>query len=439
MLTEKIPPHDTIAEEATIGSLLIDDSAFDRLNLSPEDFYNEHLQVLYRVCIELVSRSTSINQITVATELQRQSKLEFCGGTAFLSHLISVVPTSLDVEHYAQIVKTTAMARRMVSVGERISQLGYSNPADIPEALNKADQFLVDLRKQGVASPIILPSERVNKLFERYAELHSKEMVMALRTGLNDLDRLLGGGFYNGDVIVVGGRTSMGKTTFINSLAHSIGAYGNVLFCSAEMNADAISDRDVAQRVGVPINRIRLGNYDTSLFDSIIEALGQIESSNVILYDETPMTTDKIMQASVAVQVRFGLKMVIIDYLGMLDDEYGRNQYERMGYMSRKLKHMARKLDVPVIVVHQLNRALEQREDKRPQLFDLRDSGVIEQDTDVVIFLYRDSYYAKTDEDANNMVTELIVAKQRQGDTGIVRTVYDKAHQRYLPYTDITY
>jgi replicative DNA helicase len=436
MQIERLPPHDIAAEEAVLGSLLIDGEAIDDITMSSDDFYHVPLRELFAGCMILKSRNVKIDQITLSQEMDRQGKLASIGGVSYLSHLTENVPTSLDIAEYAEIVSRLSVARRMIAVGEQIRHIGFSSPPDSSEALNQADQLLLEIRKHGVASPLINPKDRSKALLDRYHELHTNEMVKAIRTGIYDLDKLLGGGFYNGDVVVVGGRASMGKTTFVNSLAHAVGRTGNVLFASAEMNSDAISDRDVAMVVGVPISRIRLGNYDPTLFTNISKAIGDISESNVWIYDDIPMTTDKILQAGIAMQLRFGLKMLIVDYLGMLDDDYGKNQYERVGYMSRKIKQIARKLNVPIILVHQLNRAPDMREDKRPQLSDLRDSGSIEQDADLVLFLYRDSYYLKLQgAETVDMTTEIIVAKNRQGDTGIVRTVYDKVHQAYKPYS----
>jgi len=196
------------------------------------------------------------------------------------------------------------------------------------------------------------------------------------------------------------------------------------------MNSDSISDREVAQSAGIPTNRIRLGAYDAETFAKIVDAVGEIANKKVFIFDEIPMTTDKILQAALTMQLRHGLGAIVIDYLGILGDDYGRSSYERVSYMSRKIKEIARKLNVPVIIAHQLNRELEKRDDKRPHLFDLRDSGSIEQDADIVLFLYRDSYYDQEKEKEG--ITEIIIAKQRQGDANrFVKVRYDKPTQKY--------
>jgi replicative DNA helicase len=432
MMTQenKIPLHDIAAEEALLGAVLLSDTAMNEISLLPTDFYHEPHMVIFQAMLNLVKSYTHIDEITLGDELDRMGKLELSGGSAYIASLLTLCPSPMDAPSYAEIIKRLSTCRQLIKVGKEIQQVGFSNPADTAKALSECDEKLINIRKGGVASPILSPKDRVEMLFERYAELHSKEMVMALNTGIYDLDRHLGGGFYNGDVVIVGARTGVGKTTFLSYLANQIAIYHNVLFCSAEMNADSISDREVAQSVGIPTNRIRLGNYDSVLFSNILNALGEISERKVYLYDEIPMTTDKILQAALNMQLRHGLGAVVIDYLGMLGDDFGRSSYERASYISRKVKELARKLDVPVIIAHQLNRELEKRDDKRPHLYDLRDSGSIEQDADVVLFLYRDSYYDETKEMEG--MTEIIIAKQRQGDANrIIKVRYDKKTQSY--------
>jgi replicative DNA helicase len=426
-----LPPHDIAAEEALLGAVLLSDSAIDEVSLHPSDFYHEPHMIIFKAMVELRKYGTGIDQITLSDELNRIGKLEFCGGVAILSHLVATCPSPLDAIYYAEIIKRNSIARQLIKVGLEIQQVGYDNPSDSSKALSECDDKLVSVRKMGIPSVIISPKERASRLFDRYVELENSEMAVAYHTGIPDLNKMLGGGFYKGDYVIVGARTSMGKTTFLRFIADSIALQGNVLLCSAEMDNDSLSDREVAQAIGVPINTIRLGKYGDELGKKILDAVSVMSEKNVYIYDDLPMTTDKILQSSIAMQLRHGLAAIVIDYLGMLDDEYGRNSYERVGYMSRKIKQIARRLNVPVIVAHQLNRELEKRDDKRPHLFDLRDSGAIEQDADIVLFLYRDSYYVPTQANQDD-ITEIIVAKQRQGDANLVVKVrYDKAHQQY--------
>lgn len=446
MIDNKLPPHDLEAEDATIGSLLIDGSAINNISLMPEDFYAEQDRWIYRACQSLTEREVSINQITVAQELAKDGKLEAVGGAAYLSHLISICPTSLDIVYYAEIVRRLAISRRLILAADGIAGIGYSANPDVSQALDRADEFLLDVRKHGVPSPVVTPRDRAELLSGRYARLYEAKQGMALKTGLYDLDNWLGGGLYNGDLTIIASRPSVGKTSLLQFIANCLSQTKNVLFCSGEMSVESISDRDVAGLIGEPIGAIRLGGYPDELYSKIVgQALGEISELKVYYYEDTPLTTAKVLQAGMAMKLRFGLGAVMVDYLGMLDDEYGRNAYERISYISRKLKQVARKLDVPFIIAHQLNRALEQRQDRRPQLFDLRESGRLEEDADVVLFLYREDYYYTKDEWVREFpggndhyqfypegIVEILIAKQRQGPANrIVKVLYNTKHQTY--------
>lgn len=429
MTENRLPPHNIDAEENVIGSLLIDGSLIHGLNLEPGDFYHEQLQFCYTAAQALAERGVSINLITLAQELNEQGKLEAAGGAAYLSHLIANCATSLDCSYYGDIVKRLATYRGMIATADRIAELGYSPGPDVTEALNSADEILLSLRKNGVASPIITPKQRASMMAERYGNLYTAEAGVALPTGLRDLDNQIGGGLYAGEMAIVGARPGMGKTTLAMNIANNVAADHIVLVCSAEMPVEGITDRDVASILGMTTNEIRRGGYDGETYYRITgEGLQAVIDRKLYFYHEAPLTTAKILQAGVNMQLRHGLDLIVIDYLGLLDDDYGNSQYERTGYVSRKLKQICMKLNVPVLVAHQLNRALETRPDKRPELHDLRDSGRIEEDADLVLFLYRDSYYQ---DDADD-VTEILIAKQRQGEGHrIVKVYYDRQHQQY--------
>lgn len=433
MTTDKLPPHDIKAEEAVIGSLLLG-GKLNGLALVPGDFYHEPLQILYTACSRLEGRGSSINQITLGQEVQAMGKLDQAGGVAYLSQLISVTPTHLDLPHYAEIVRRLALSRMMVGAGGQIATLGMEGRPDIAQAMDRADDLLLDIRRHGVSSSVVTPEDRARLLMDRYEMLFKSEGGTAIKTGLLELDYRLGGGFYRGDLTILGARPSMGKTTVMQNIANNIGKEGNVLFCSAEMGIEGVSDRDVAGVIGVPISDVRRGGYDEDTYARIVgEGLSHISDLNVFYYKDMPMTTAKIIQAALSMKLRHGLKAVFVDYLGILDDESRENQTQRLGYMARKLKMGARMVDVPFVVAHQLSRRVEERGDKRPQLYDLRESGQIEEHADAVLFLYRDSYYAEIgSEEAGSDVAEILLGKLRQGDAGRkVKVYYDRTHQKY--------
>ncbi len=438
MSTEKLPPHDIDAEEAVIGSLMLNGAIQSCNSLQSSDFYSERNRWIYDACLRLHERGVSINPITLANELS--DKLDECGGSAFLSHLVGVCPTSLDLSYYAEIVGRLSFYRKMIAISEQISVIGYQASSDVNQSVDKADELLLELRKKTSPSAIITPKEKGSLLHDRYTDLYLKEGDAAISTGLRDLDKILGGGFYPGELTILGARTGMGKTTLLQNFANAIARIKNVLIFSCEMGVESLGDRDVASIMGLPINTIRWGKYEKKLYDDILDAVGEISESNVYTYDKSPISTATIMQASLNMQLRYGLGAIVVDYLGLIDDEIGENRNITLGYMTKKLKQVARVLKVPIIVAHQLSRTLESRPDKRPMLSDLRESGHIEEDADVVVFLYRDSYYF--DKEAWKSVnagipypdgiTEVIIAKQRQGESNrTVRVKYDEAHQQF--------
>jgi replicative DNA helicase len=421
-ITQEIP-HSIEAEEAVNGSLLLGAELPDLL---PDDFHSEQNGYVFKACIDLNKKGVSINQITVGNQLKEMGKLDTVG-VSYLSHLLTVTPTHLDCEYYAEIVKRDSIRRQMIWLGDKISKL--SQNGDITESLTEADNLLLELRKKSNLNDIITPEDRIKMASDRYTMLYEKEGGAAISTGLRDLDRHLGGGLYP-ELYIVAARPSMGKTTFMQFISNSIADRGlTVAFISAEMDADGLMDRDIAAVVGVPTQEIRYGKYTDKVYTDILgKGLERIGQRKIYCLDSPPITTGKIAQFCFNVQSRHGLDAVFIDYLGLLDDSCRENQNIRLGQISRRLKALQMKLGVPVITAHQLNRGVEHREDKEPSLSDIRESGHIEEDADTVLMLFRDSYYT----DTTDLTTKIKIAKQRQGDAGlIVRVLYDKKNQTY--------
>lgn len=432
-LEDRFPPQNLEAEEAVLGSLLLEPDLIHSLMLGPEDFYHEVNAMIFKAMVELKAKGSGINQITVAQQLNDYDKLEDIGGAAFLSTLISNSPTPIDCHHYAEIVKKMSTFRLMIVAADKIAKDGYDASKSITDVLSSADKSLLELRKDAGTSNIISPDERVRILYDRYEKLYTLEKGVAISTGLLDLDWRLGGGLFPGDLLVIGARPGVGKTTMLECISNHVALNDNVLFCSGEMNIEGLSDRDVAGEIGIGVDEIRIGHYDEDVYQDIIDkGLPYLSKLKVYHLDASrtfQFNTANIYQAAYEMQVRHGLALVIIDYLGQLTDKYGNNNNDRLGFITRNLKQMALNLNVPVFCAHQLSRAVESREEKRPQLHDLRDSGNIEQDADVVLFLYRESYYGKED----NNITEILGAKVRQGKSGWrVKVLFDDKHGRYV-------
>jgi len=438
----RLPPNDNDAEEAVIGSLLIDGTTIFQIAdfLQPEDFYYEQNQWLYDACMSLYKRDEAINQITVAQELSRQQRLESCGGAAHLSYLISICPTSLDIEHYARIVYRLSVMRQMISAGDRIAAIGYESGPDVEDSLGRAESILFKLRRGQGARDLTHIRQVLDKYFE-VAPPPSEERperlpyVLSAFTGL---DEFLGG-FQRADLVIIAGRPSMGKTSLALNIARNAAVEYRacVALFSVEMARDSLVLRLLSSESGVNSRRVRFGQHTEEEERRVMEATGVLSESPIYV-DDTPMLRMAEMRSK-ALRLNYerGIDLVIIDYLQLMQGEgiRGENRVQEISYISRSLKALARELNAPVLAVSQLSRAVEWRASHEPQLSDLRESGSIEQDADVVMFIYREEYYIKEDEwkaqhgDEPDTpyprgVADIIVAKHRNGPTGRTRLYF---------------
>ncbi len=433
MSGEKLPPHDSDAEENVVGSLLIDGTAIYKIAtlLQPQDFYTERNSLIYEACRALYERrnEVAIDQITVAQELAHRGKLEVCGGAAYLSHLVSIVVTSLHIEHYAQIVYRLSLMRRLINAGSQIAAIGYEADPDADAALSRAENTLFRLRSGQDQQDLT----HIRQVLDRYFETPPPEVVGQAEpihhvlSGFSKLDEFLGG-FQRSDLIIVAGRPSMGKTSFALSLATNAAVEQGacVALFSLEMAREPLVLRMLASKSGVDSRRLRLGLHNEADEKRLMEAIG-ILSEAAIYIDDSPMLRVVEMRSK-ARRLGFerSIDLVIVDYLQLMQGE-GRDEVEKISNISRLLKALARELKVPVVAVSQLSRAVESRTSHKPQLSDLRGSGSIEQDADQVLFIYRDEYYYPTregwesqfpDKEYPQGIANIMIAKQRNGPTG---------------------
>ena len=432
---ERLPPHDIDAEEAVIGSLLIDGSAIYQIAtlLQPASFYSERNSQIYGACLSLYQRNEAINQITLAQELDRQGKLETCGGAAYLSHLISIVPTSLDIEHYGQIVYRLSVMRHLINAGNQIAAIGYAADPNVDTSLSRAEDILFRLRQGGGDQDLIPIRQVLDKYFEAVtpgpaAEAGRAEPVPYVLSGFTGLDEFLGG-FQHSDLIIVAGRPSMGKTSLALNIARnaSVEHGACVALFSMEMARESVVLRLLSSESGVNLRQVRLGLHTETEERRIMDATGILSEAPIYIDDSPQLRVIEMRSKARRLHYERGISLIIVDYLQLMQaDGRGENRVQEISYISRALKGIARELNVPVIAVSQLSRAVEWRASHRPQLSDLRESGSIEQDADVVMFIYRDElYYAsqKEWEDAHQGETypppaEIIIAKHRNGPTG---------------------
>ena len=437
--TDRLLPHSVEAEESVIGALLIDNEAFPKITgiVTAEDFYVTKNRWCFEACLALFDRSEAINQVTVAEDLVLRERLEEIGGTSYLAHLVRTVPTTIHVEHYAGIVQRTSIMRRLIRTADEIAAIGYEGDADADAALSKAEDMLYRVRTARSTRDFMHIREVLDQYMEETASLQASRDIhlSPIATGFPDLDKLLGGGLQRSDLAIIAARPSLGKSTLAFNIArHAAEQLARVAVFSLEMSAEQIGIRLVASEADVDSHRMRVGLLNNQEEQREHDAIGYL-SELPIYIDETPFQRIVEMRSKIIrLHNEEPIDLLIVDYIQLIAGSSGRseNRVMDMGEISRSLKSIARELDVPVLALSQLSRAPEQRLNHRPLLSDLRESGSIEQDADVVAFIYREDKYVTRDEWEKRRpsdpypvnVAELIVAKHRNGPTGSVHLYF---------------
>jgi len=452
MATAQLPPHDIDAEEAVNGSLLIDGKCVYQVAvlLRPDDFLSEANRWIYQAALSIYHRDEAIDQITISQELDRLGLLAKIGGAAYLNHLISIVPTSLDIEHYAQIVYRLSIMRQLISASDKIATLGYDADPDIGNTLNKAEDVLFRLRTERGRMDFVPIKSILDKYFEAPPppEEGLLQRLPQIYSGFHGLDALLGG-MQRSDLIVLAGRPSMGKTSLAMNIARNaaVDQGACVAIFSLEMSNESLVQRLLASEAEVNSKSIRLGQNTREEESAIMDAQGKLSSASIYI-DDSPMVRVVEMRSKARrLHYERPLDLIILDYLQLLQSESrSENRVQELSNITRSLKGLARELNVPLIAVSQLSRAVEGRATHIPQLSDLRESGAIEQDADIVIFIYRDEVYYKTEEDWERdhpnqdyprELADIIVAKHRNGPIGQVKVRFKTSLTKFenLSYT----
>ena len=416
------------AEEAVVGSLLIDGEAITTVSsfLKAQDFYREKNRWCYEACMALVNRREAINQVTVAHELGLEGRLEDIGGPSYLSHLVAMVPTSLHIEYYAQIVSRTYMMRQLIRAAEEIATIGYEGAADVDAALSRAESLLFRIRSGQGTRDFVHLREVLDQYMEDSATIQGPlgRGIAPIHTGFNDIDELLGG-LQRSDMIILAARPSVGKSSLALNIARNAASNGAVVgIFSLEMGRDQLALRLMATESRVNTHRLRLGLVSEAEERRVLDAIGFL-SDLPIYIDDTPLQGVVEMRGKAhRLQMERGLDLVILDYLQLMSGPaHMNNRVQEVSEISRSLKGLARDLDVPLLAVSQLSRAVESRPTRRPILSDLRESGSIEQDADVVAFIHReDRVYEESEWETRfpdrpypKNLAEFIVAKHRHG------------------------
>ena len=451
MYAEKLLPHDLEAEEAVVGSVLIDGDCFSRVApyIKADDFYRERNQLCFAACEALFQRNEAIDQVTLARELSRSSQLETVGGMAYLSHLISVTPTSVHSEHYANVVARTATMRKLIDVASRISTLGYQDTDDIDATLRQAEDALFTVR--GTESQRgFMP---LRQIYDQYLEDQAAfadvltDKSGPVMTGYSELDELLGG-IQRSDLVILGARPSLGKSALaLNASVNAAKNGSTVGVFSLEMSRAQLAMRILSAEAEIDSHRLRLGLLTDAQSDRITDAIGRLSDLPVYIDDTPSQSMIEMRSKARRLSLEHGLDLLVVDYLQLIQGRSGRsdNRVQEISEISRSLKIMARDLDIALITCSQLSRGVEQRPSHRPMLSDLRDSGSIEQDADVVMFLHRDDLYMDEDEWARQFpgrayprnIADLIVAKHRNGPTGTVQLYFRDNWVRFDSYRQV--
>ncbi len=421
----KVPPHDIEAEQAILGSMLMDkDAVISALEkLKEEDFYREDNKEIFSAIFSLYSKSLPIDVVTVKSELVEMGSFERVGGFEYLAALPDKVPTTANVERYIKIVEEKSMLRRLIQASNELIALGYDETEDVDDILDTAEKKIFDLaQKKGTRSYFSMKDILATSLAELEKLYNQKGSVTGLTTGFIDLD-LMTAGLHESDLIIVAARPAMGKSAFAINLATNAAMKANkpaVIF-NLEMSKEQVANRILCSEALVDSNKVRTGKLDDEDWMKIATATSRLSEAPIYIEDTPGITVMEIRAKCRKLKIEQDIGLVVIDYLQLVQGSNKKNssREQEISEISRSLKILAKELQVPVIALSQLSRSAEKRDDKRPMLSDLRESGAIEQDADIVFFLYRDDYYNPDSEEKN--VAEVIIAKHRGGSTGTVK------------------
>lgn len=431
-ILDRLPPQNLEAESSVLGALMLDKDAIIKIAdvLHSDDFYDEKHKSIFLAMLELYEKSTSIDILTVSNILDEQKKLEFIGGSSYLATLVNAVPTAAHVTHYAAIVRRKGTLRRLIQASNEITNLGYKEESDIETILDSAEQKLFGVSQKFLKQNFVPLTQILHETFERLDDLHkNKGQLRGIPTGYTDLDNLLGG-LQKSDLVILAARPSMGKTSLALDIARNIAVKSKIgvgLF-SLEMSKDQLVDRLLSSEADVNLWKLRTGHLSdegsNNDFHRIGEAMGRLSEAPIFIDDAAGSNIMEIRTKARRLQAEQDVGLIVLDYLQLMQGHNTENRVQEVSEISRALKGLARELNIPVLALSQLNRAVENRPDKKPLLADLRESGSIEQDADVVMFIYREDMYKGRDSQRPN-IAEIHIAKHRNGPTGKIDLFFD--------------
>lgn len=441
-------PHDSDAEKAVLGAIFIDPEAIADADavVEPEDFYERANQIVYQAMLELSERGEAIDPLTLQDELKKKNQLEDIGGISYVSELALATPTAAHVTYYAQIVHRKALLRRLISASQKIISNALDGSDDVTEILDDAESEIMNVSSDNSRGGFRFIKDVVNETIKEISNIPKDgNMVTGLPTGFVELDKMTTG-FHDDELIIIAARPGVGKTSFALNVAQFVGLHTDktVAMFSLEMSGEQLVQRMLASEGLIDSQHLRTGQLDEDEWNNLVMASDSLAKTSIYIDDTPGIKMSEIRAKSRRLAKEKGnLGLVVIDYLQLIEGPRSESRQQEVSAISRQLKKLAKELHVPVIALSQLSRSVEQRQDKRPVLSDIRESGSIEQDADIVSFLYRDDYYRDESEDSedddsgeiapeeDNGEVEVIIEKNRSGSRGTVKLMFSKPYNRF--------
>ncbi|MFH0984954.1 MAG: replicative DNA helicase [Candidatus Omnitrophota bacterium] len=430
---EKLPPQNREAEMSVLGAMFFDEIALAKAIevLSPDFFYDQRHQNIFTVMTGLFSKNQPVDLITVSEELKQRKQLEELGGISYLTQLTTIVPTAANIEHYARIVKDKALLRKLIQSGTQIVQSSLESDGNAREMIDNAEKMIFDIGQSQIENKTVQIKDIIHESMETIDQLFQrKEHITGVATGFHEFD-MKTAGLQPSDLIIVAGRPSMGKSAFATAIIEHAGINLKkpVVIFSLEMSKEQLVQRMLCSHARVDAQKVRTGYLSHQDWPKLTAAAGKLSEAPIFIDDTPGQTVLEIRAKARRLKMKHDISLIVIDYLQLMQGSKAENRQQEISEISRSLKALAREVRVPVIAVSQLSRAVESRTGNRPQLSDLRESGAIEQDADVVVFLFREEYYQPSEENKNK--AEAIIAKQRNGPTGAIPLVFLKEWTRF--------
>ncbi|WP_223702761.1 replicative DNA helicase [Sutcliffiella deserti] len=437
LFADRIPPQNIDAEQAVLGAIFLEPSALTMAAelVLPDDFYRASHQKIFDCMLTLSDRGEPVDLVTVTSELANQKVLEEVGGVSYLSDLAGSVPTAANIEYYAKIVEEKSILRRLIRTATSIAQDGYSREDEVAGLLNEAEKQILEVSQRKNSGVFQNIKDVLVKTYDNIETLHNRKgEVTGIETGFTELDRMTAG-FQRNDLIIIAARPSVGKTAFALNIAQNVATKSseNVAIFSLEMGAEQLVMRMLCAEGNINAQNLRTGQLTADDWSKLTMAMGSLSNAGIYIDDTPGIRVSDIRSKCRRLKQESGIGMILIDYLQLIAGSGrggGENRQQEVSEISRSLKALARELEVPVIALSQLSRGVESRQDKRPMMSDIRESGSIEQDADIVGFLYRDDYYDKESENKN--IIEIILAKQRNGPVGTVSLAFVKEYNKFV-------